>query len=220
MSAPDPDSRYPIPGFPQVGFLKNFITSSFIEVGDFTYYDDPAGPEQFERNVLYHFPFVGDRLIIGRFCAIARNVRFIMNGANHKLDGFSTFPFSIFGQGWERVMPHASELSHKGDTRIGNDVWIGHGATIMPGIQICDGAIVGSESVVTADVPPYAIVGGNPARVIRYRFTQDVIRQLLNIAWWHWPVEQISQSLEAIVGHDIEQLMQAAARGASPQDHP
>ena len=216
MTAPDPDCRYPIHGFPQVGFLKNFITSSYIEVGDFTYYDDPAGPEQFERNVLYHFPFIGDRLIIGRFCAIARNVRFIMNGANHKLDGFSTYPFSIFGHGWERVMPHANELPYKGNTVIGHDVWIGHGATIMPGIQIGDGAIVGSEAVVTADVAPYAVVGGNPARVIRYRFTPEVIQQLLAIAWWHWPLEQISQSLEAIVGNNIDLLMQVAGKSKLP----
>ena len=113
-------------------------------------------------------------------------------------------------------MPHASELPHKGNTVIGNDVWIGHEATIMPGVQIGDGAIVGSEAVVTADVPPYAIVGGNPARIIRYRFTPEVIQQLLTMAWWHWPLEQISRSLEAIVGNNIDHLIQVAGRSSLP----
>lgn len=120
MHGPDPNNPSPMAGFPQVGFLKNFISRDNISVGDYTYYDDPEGVERFEDNVLYHFPFVGDQLIIGKFCAIAKDVQFIMNGANHKLSGFSTYPFQIFGNGWERI---------------------------MPGIRIGHGAIIGTKSV-------------------------------------------------------------------------
>ncbi|MGI2124972.1 Vat family streptogramin A O-acetyltransferase [Shewanella baltica] len=206
---PNPNDKAPMKGFPQVGFLKNFITRENIIVGDYTYYDDPAGPERFESNVLYHFDFIGDKLIIGKFCAIAKDVKFIMNGANHQVSGFSTYPFYIFGNGWEKVMPNPADLPHKGDTCIGNDVWIGYNATIMPGVKIGHGAIVASQSVVTKDVPPYAVVGGNPATVIKLRFEQDVIDKLIAIAWWDWPIEKITQHLHAIAGAVLTQLQQA-----------
>lgn len=206
---PNPNDKAPMKGFPQVGFLKNFITRENIIVGDYTYYDDPAGPERFESNVLYHFDFIGDKLIIGKFCAIAKDVKFIMNGANHQVSGFSTYPFYIFGNGWEKVMPNPADLPHKGDTCIGNDVWIGYNATIMPGVKIGHGAIVASQSVVTRDVPPYAVVGGNPATVIKLRFEQNVIDKLVAIAWWDWPIEKITQHLHAIAGADLTQLRQA-----------
>ncbi|MGI2147829.1 Vat family streptogramin A O-acetyltransferase [Shewanella baltica] len=206
---PNPNDKAPMKGFPQVGFLKNFITRENIIVGDYTYYDDPAGPERFESNVLYHFDFIGDKLIIGKFCAIAKDVKFIMNGANHQVSGFSTYPFYIFGNGWEKVMPNPADLPHKGDTCIGNDVWIGYNATIMPGVKIGHGAIVASQSVVTKDVPPYAVVGGNTATVIKLRFEQDVIDELVAIAWWDWPIEKITQHLHAIAGADLTQLQQA-----------
>ncbi|GIU35236.1 Vat family streptogramin A O-acetyltransferase [Shewanella hafniensis] len=206
---PNPNDREPMKGFPQVGFLKNFITRENIIVGDYTYYDDPAGPERLESNVLYHFDFVGDKLIIGKFCAIAKDVKFIMNGANHQVSGFSTYPFYIFGNGWEKAAPNPEDLPFKGNTCIGNDVWIGYNATIMPGVKIGHGAIVASQSVVTKDVPPYAVVGGNPATVIKLRFEQDVIDELVTIAWWDWPIEKITQHLHAIAGADLSQLKQA-----------
>jgi virginiamycin A acetyltransferase len=166
MNGPRPENPHPMSGFPQVCFIRNTIKSPNIEVGEYTYYDDPEDSENFERNVLYHFDFIGDRLIIGKFCAIARGAKFIMNGANHKLSGISTYPFQIFGNGWERVMPSPSDLPYKGDTVIGNDVWIGYESLIMPGVKIRDGAIISSRSVVTSDVEPYTIVGGNPAKLI------------------------------------------------------
>nr|WP_321529270.1 Vat family streptogramin A O-acetyltransferase [Sedimenticola selenatireducens] len=209
MNGPDPEDKAPMKGFPQVGYLKNFISCENIIVGDYTYYDDPEGPERFENNVLYHFPFIGDKLKIGKFCAIAKDTKFIMNGANHKVSGFSTYPFQIFGNGWERVMPKAGDLPYKGDTEIGSDVWIGHDATIMPGVRVGSGAIIASKSVVTSDVPAYSVVGGNPAKVIRYRFDEDTIRELLAISWWDWSAEKITSNLEAIVGCDVSALKNA-----------
>jgi virginiamycin A acetyltransferase len=193
-------------GFPQVCFIRNTVKSPNILVGEYTYYDDPEDSENFERNVLYHFPFIGDRLIIGRFCAIGRGVKFIMNGANHKLSGISTYPFFIFGNGWESAAPAPGDLPHKGDTVIGNDVWLGYDALIMPGVTIGNGAVIAARSVVTADVPAYAIVGGNPAKVIRRRFDDATIATLEEIAWWDWPVERITANVAKIVAGDVAAL--------------
>lgn len=201
----DPKQKHPMPGFPQICFIQNTVTNPNIIIGDYTYYDDPDDSENFERNVLYHFPFVGDRLIIGKFCAIARGVKFIMNGANHAMSGFSTYPFYIFGNGWEPSEP--DEFPFKGDTVVGNDVWIGYESVIMPGVKIGDGAIVAAKSVVTGDVPAYAIVGGNPAKLIRKRFSDEVIETLLEIAWWNWDSEKITRNLEQIVAADLDALM-------------
>jgi virginiamycin A acetyltransferase len=202
----DPKDKHPMKGFPQICFIQNTVSNPNIIIGDYTYYDDPEDSEDFERNVLYHFPFIGDRLIIGKFCALARGVTFIMNGANHKLDGFSTYPFQIFGNGWERVIPQLEELPYKGNTVIGNDVWIGYEAVIMPGVQVGDGAIVAAKSVVVSDVPPYTIFGGNPAKRIRQRFDDEVIRSLLEIAWWNWEISKITRNLEKIMAADLEAL--------------
>ncbi|MCH6258448.1 Vat family streptogramin A O-acetyltransferase [Puniceicoccaceae bacterium K14] len=209
MKGPNPDDKEPMKGYPQIGFLKNFITSPNIEVGDYTYYDDPDGPENFEKNVLYHFPFIGDKLIIGKFCALAKGVKFIMNGANHKMSVFSTYPFYIFGHGWEKVTPQAGELPYKGDTVVENDVWLGYDVTVMPGVTIGNGAIVASKSVVTSDVPAYSIVGGNPAKVIKTRFDKETAEKLQSIAWWEWSPEKITEHLEAISNNDLDTLANA-----------
>jgi virginiamycin A acetyltransferase len=210
MFGPSPDNSYPLTGFPQVGFLKPIVKNPHVLVGDFTYYDDPDGPEHFEHKcVLYHFPFIGDKLIIGKFCALARGVNFIMNGANHSMKGFSTYPFYIFGNGWDVVTPKAGELPYKGDTILGNDVWLGNGVVVMPGVNIGDGAIVAAHSVVVSDVPAYAIAGGNPAKVIRTRFCDDIVHELQAIKWWDWPVDKITRNLSAIVSADVALLKDA-----------
>jgi len=203
-NGPSPATRHPLAGVERVAFLKPFITRPNIEVGDYTYYDDPDGAEQFEKNVLYHFDFIGDRLIIGKFCSIATGVRFLMNGGNHQVTTFSSYPFSIFGHGWEPAAP--TSWPHKGDTHVGNDVWIGYRATIMPGVTIGDGAVIGSMSVVAGDVPPYAIVGGNPARVIRARFDEATVARLLALRWWDWDVERITRKVTSIAGADLAAL--------------
>ena len=212
MNGPSPLNKHPMEGFPQVCFIKNTVTNPNIIIGDYTYYDDPEDSENFARNVLYHYPFIGDRLIIGKFCALARGVKFIMNGANHKMSGISTYPFSIFGNGWEKVMPQAGDLPYKGDTVIGNDVWIGYEALIMPGVRVGNGAIIAARSVVTADVAPYTVVGGNPAKPIKERFSRETAAELETIAWWDWPVEKISQHLAIIVAADVSAL-NACVRG-------
>lgn len=210
MHAPDPNRRDPVPGQPRVQYLRAVITSPLIEAGEYSYYDDPAGAERFEReNVLYHYG--PERLIVGRFCAFATGVRFIMNGANHRMDGISTFPFPIFGGAWGKESDLLANLPNRGDTVVGNDVWIGYEASIAPGVHIGDGAIVASRSVVTKDVRPYAIVGGNPAVELRRRFNDDEIAQLLRIRWWDWPIERITAHVRLLMAGDVAGLLRVAA---------
>lgn len=206
MNGPKPEEIHPMKGFPQICYIKNTIKNPNILVGEYTYYDDPVDSENFERNVLYHFPFIGDKLIIGKFCAIAKGVKFIMNGANHKISGFSSYPFQIFGNGWEKQMPQNIDYPFKGDTVIGNDVWIGYESLIMPGVKIGNGAIIASKSVVTSDVGDYEIFGGNPAQFIKKRFDQETINKLLSIAWWNWDINKITNNLRAITESNIQNL--------------
>jgi virginiamycin A acetyltransferase len=177
-----------------------------IIVGDYTYYDDFENVENFEKNVKYLFDFVGDQLIIGKFCMIASNVKFIMNGANHLTDSLSTYPFEIFGNGWENAMKGKS-YPRKGDINIGNDVWIGYNATIMAGVTIGDGAIIATNSTVIKDVEPYSIVGGNPAKEIKKRFSKEVILKLLELQWWNWEIEKITKNIQNLSDSEIEKII-------------
>lgn len=195
MYGPSKDEKFPLKGYNRLCFLKNIITRPNIIVGNYTYYDDFEDVHNFEKNVKYHFDFIGDKLIIGKFCMIASDVTFIMNGANHQMNGITAYPFYIFGNGWEKVTPQPADLPYKGDTVIGNDVWIGSNATIMPGVNIGDGAIVATNSTVTKDVEPYSIVGGNPAQVLRKRFSEEKIKSLLEMQWWNWDLSKITENL-------------------------
>jgi virginiamycin A acetyltransferase len=199
----NPDVVYPIENWYRTCFLKNIITNPQIIVGDYTYYDDAQDVYNFEKNVVYLFDFIGDRLIIGKFCQIASGARFIMNGANHAMNGISTYPFEVFGKSWSNA---PSNDLNKGDTVIGNDVWIGNSATIMPGVKIGHGAIIGTNALVTKDVAPYTIVGGNPGKLIRSRFEQKTIDFLLELAWWDWPIEKITKHVNAIASGNLETL--------------
>ena len=190
---PDPNNPYPLKDYRRLCYLKNLIKNPNIIVGDYTYYDDFENVENFEKNVLYHFDFIGDKLIIGKFCAIASGVTFIMNGGNHQLSSLTTYPFSIFQEGWGIADP--GSWPYRGDTIIGNDVWIGYQAIIMPGIKIGDGAVIGAKSVITKDVEPYTIVGGNPAEIIRKRFDDKTIKTLLQLQWWNWEPQEITKNL-------------------------
>lgn len=203
---PNPNNPFPMDGHKRVCYIKNVIKNPNIIVGDYTYYDHLECPEKFEENVLYQYDFIGDKLIIGNFCAIATGVKFIMNGANHKMSGFTTYPFGIFGNGWEAGIPELKDLPFKGDTVIGNDVWIGFETVIMPGVKIGDGVIIAAKSVITKDVPPYTIVGGNPASLIRKRFSDEVVDLLLKIKWWDWPAEKITKNISVLCSNDIKKL--------------
>ncbi len=205
MKGPNPNTIFPLENYDRLCFLKNIIKNPNIEIGDFTYYDDFEDVHNFEKNVKYHFDFTGDKLIIGKFCMIASGVTFIMNGANHLTDAISTYPFAIFGNGWENAMEGKSYPT-KGDTIIGNDVWIGYNATIMAGVKIGDGAIIATNSTVTKDVEPYTIVGGNPANEIKKRFSPDQVEKLLKLKWWNWDLEKITQNLKHLTSNNIDNL--------------
>ncbi|CAM5286016.1 acetyltransferase [Kitasatospora aureofaciens] len=208
---PDPGVLHPFPEQPRVVLLKPLVTSPLIEVGEYSYYDDPEDPTAFEtRNVLYHYG--PERLVIGRFCAFAQGVRFVMNGANHRMDGPSTFPFPIMGGAWAEHFDLLSGLPGRGDTVVGHDVWLGYRTTVMPGVRIGNGAIVAAGSVVTSDIPDYAIAGGNPAKVVRMRYEEDEVARLLAVAWWDWPVEHLTRHLRTVMSGSVEELEAAAPR--------
>lgn len=196
---PDPMTVHPLPTFDRVVFLKPLVSSPKIVVGDYTYYDDPDGATDFERrNVLYSYG--PERLVIGKYCAIASGTRFLMAGAEHPSMGVSTYPFTMFGGEWaERTLDIVTAMPSRGDTIVGNDVWFGFEALIMPGVRIGDGAIIAAGATVTADVPPYTVVGGNPARPIRQRFDDADIVRLRSAAWWDWPVDLVTAHARTIM---------------------
>lgn len=197
MTGPDPNNVFPLKGYDRLCFLKNIITNPNIIVGDYTYYDDFEDVHNFQKNVKYHFDFIGDKLIIGKFCMIASGVTFIMNGANHLTAATSAYPFAIFGHGWEHAM-EGRTYPTKGDTVIGNDVWIGYNATIMAGVHIGDGAIIATNATITKNVPAYTIVGGNPAKEIKKRFSEEKIKELLDLKWWDWEMDKITANLDKL----------------------
>ena len=207
---PNIELIYPREGDRQTVYLKEVVCDPNIEVGEWTIYNDfAADPVDFERNnVLYHYPVNGDRLVIGKFCSLACGARFLFNSANHTLKSLSTYPFPIFwGEEWGIDKSEvASAWDNRGDIVVGNDVWIGYEAVVMAGVTIGDGAIVASRAVVTCDVPPYAIVGGVPAKVIKYRFDPATVESLLAIKWWEWPAETIRRALPLIRGGKAEEL--------------
>jgi virginiamycin A acetyltransferase len=207
MTGPNKNILFPLDNYKNLCFLKNIIKNPNILVGDYTYYDDFENVENFEKNVKYHFDFVGDKLIIGKFCMIASGVTFIMNGANHLTNALTTFPFAIFGNGWENAMEGKS-YPQKGDIIIGNDVWIGYNASIMAGVTIGDGAIIATNATVIKDVAPYSIVGGNPAHEIKKRFSEDTISKLLNLKWWDWPIDKITKNLQNLTDFNIDKLIE------------
>ncbi|AMJ64309.1 CatB-related O-acetyltransferase [Hymenobacter sp. PAMC 26628] len=199
MAVVAPSTMFPLAGYERLCFLKNVVDHPQITVGDYTYYDDFEDVNNFQKHVRYLFDFTGDRLIIGKFCMIASGVEFVMNGANHLAGAVSAYPFAVFGGDWAGAMA-GKTYPTKGDTTVGNDVWLGYRATILPGVAIGDGAIVGAHAVVTRDVAPYNIVGGNPAQVIRPRFDAATTARLLAVAWWHWPIEKITRHAALLTG--------------------
>ncbi len=198
---PNPNDIFPVANCKSVTYIKPTITNPNIIVGDFTYFSDM----DFEKHVLHHYDFNGDKLIIGKFCQIASGVTFVMNGANHQMNAASTYPFYIMN-GWEQELPTIADLPIKGDTVVGNDVWIGQNATILPGVHIGDGAIIGLGSVVGSDVEPYTVVAGNPARTIRKRFDDELTALLLKFEWWNKEVDEIQRLIPLLTDSNLQNV--------------
>jgi len=218
MPFPTPDTFHPIKlqdGTAHRGtvFLKAVLKHPRIEIGDYTYMSahepllEPADVAQ--RLAPYLWDFAPERLVIGKYCQIAHGVQFITSSANHRIDGLSSFPFLVFGGGWEG---RPSLPSPGPDTIAGNDVWFGTGAVIMPGVTIGDGAIIAAGAVVAKDVAPYTIVGGNPARLIRSRVSAEDAARMQKIAWWDWQVEHITHHEAEICGTNLDALEAVAPK--------
>ena len=210
LPAPDPTVLHPVAGQPRVVFLRPLVQSANVEVGEYTYYDSHDDPLAFERDAVL-YAFGPERLIIGRFCAIASGVRFVMPGANHADRGPSTFPFGVFGPPWDATMDIVMSAPSRGDTVVGHDVWLGYSALVLPGVTIGHGAVVAAASVVARDVPPYAVVVGNPSRVVRSRFSADDVERLLRAAWWDWPVELVTEHARTIMAGTPAELERIAS---------
>jgi len=210
LTSPDPNVLHPLPGFTSVVFLKPLLAQEQITnvvVGDYSYYHDFDEPRSFfRRNVRYNIGFSGTHLRIGKYCAIGHGATILMADCNHPIGGVTTFPFAIFGQDWADPpldqYPHAPAR----DIVIGNDVWIGYEATILPGAQIGNGVIIGAKAVVGGDIPDYSVVVGNPGRVIKKRFDDDTIARLLKLAWWDWPAEKVALNTELLIKGGIDGL--------------
>ena len=210
LNIPDPNVIFPNE-YGTSCFVKNVVHAPNIEIGDYTYYDDDTDPTGFERNnVLFNYPEFGDRLIIGKFCALAQGTTFIMGPANHRIGSATTYPFNVFGGAWTEATPdHMSQLPRKGDTVLGNDVWLGRECVVMPGVKIGDGAVVAAYSVVTRDVAPYTVAGGNPARFIKNRFDDELAGLLLRLKWWDLPPEELVAWLPVLCDENLEHLRSA-----------
>ena len=198
---PDPTAVHPIAGYDKEIYVKPTLKSPNIVVGDFTYIAD----SEFESHVTHLYPWNNDKLVIGKFCQIAAGVEFVMNGANHQMNAVSTFPFYTLA-GWDMKAPAPAAMPLKGDTIIGNDVWIGQNATILPGVHIGDGAIIGANSVVGSNVEPYTIVAGNPAQFIRKRFDEELTNLMLEWRWWDKPIEEINALIPVLTSSDLTEV--------------
>ncbi|MBR1404174.1 MAG: CatB-related O-acetyltransferase [Treponema sp.] len=198
---PDPNTIHPIAGYENEIYVKPTVTNPNIIVGEFTYIAD----SDFESHVTHLYDWNGDRLIVGKFCQIATGVEFVMNGANHQMNAVTTFPFYTL-EGWNMQPPAREDLPLKGDTVIGNDVWIGQNATILPGVHIGDGAIIGANATVASDIPPYTVSAGNPARIIRKRFDDELIDLLERFKWWDKPIEETNALIPILTSGDLENV--------------
>ena len=204
---PNPNHKHPNPNLPLIVYIKNAVNNPNVIIGDYSYYYGEDENDEFANHITHHYDFIGDKLIIGKFCSIAKGVEFIMNGANHRMNYISTYPFYIMGGDWGSALkPHSDELPLKGDTVIGNDVWIGQNVTILPGVHIGDGAIIGANSVVSKDIPPYSIAAGNPCQVKKTRFSEHEIEILEEVKWWDWDIEKIENNHAIIDSGDVEAL--------------
>lgn len=204
---PNPNTVHPIVGYDKEIYVKPTIKNKNIIVGDFTYIAD----SEFESHVTHHYDFNNDKLIIGKFCQIASGVEFVMYGANHQMNAVSTFPFYTL-EGWSQDVPKKEDMPIKGDTIIGNDVWIGQNVTILPGVHIGNGAIIGANSVVGSNIEPYTIVVGNPAKQIRKRFDDELIRIMETLKWWDKSIEEINNLIPLLTSSDLDKVKEELSK--------
>ena len=201
FAKPNPKILHPVPNHYDLIFPANLNNSENVIIGDFTYIRD----SHFKEHTLYHYKWMEDKLVIGKFCQIGKGIEFIMNGANHQMKSATTYPFYIFNT-WQQERPNIEDFSIKGDTIIGNDVWIGQNVTVLPGIKIGDGAIIGMNSVVSKDIPPYTIAAGNPIKIIKKRFDDEIINLLLKYKWWDQTIEKINDDIPMLTCNDDKKL--------------
>jgi virginiamycin A acetyltransferase len=189
-------------------FLSAVIDHPNWTVGDYSYASAHRAPDDWAAHLApYLYPGAPERLEIGRFCQIADGVQFVTASANHRHDGISTYPFAVM-QGEFSNRP--SMPGPGPDTIVGHDVWIGTGATILPGSHVGTGVIIAAGTVVRGHVPPYAIVAGNPVKILRKRFDDEEVKRIMAVAWWTWPIERILAHEAAICGGDVHALEAAA----------
>jgi len=195
-------------------FIRKLLNLNFKIQGQEQqdYYYDMQNNPKYSKYSVGQYSY-GDPLIfkwdkdatlkVGKFCSIASNVTILLGG-NHRGDWITTFPFSAIFDEFKHIPGHPST---KGDVIIGNDVWIATGALILSGVNIGDGAIVAARSVVTKDVEPYAVVGGNPAKQIKTRFSKDEIQKLLKIKWWDWKIDKIKENVPFMLSSDVQKFI-------------
>ncbi|MBC2656976.1 type B chloramphenicol O-acetyltransferase [Pseudomonas sp. MSSRFD41] len=197
--------------------LDRQVTNPNIKVGRYSYYSGYYHGHSFDECARYLPPDEGvDQLIVGSFCSIGSGAAFIMAGnQGHRNEWVSTFPFYWMSE--EPAFAGAQNgYEGAGDTVIGNDVWIGSEAVIMPGIKVGDGAVIGTRALVTRDVEPYAIIGGNPAKTIRKRFDERAVQMLLEMKWWDWPIDQLQAVMPLMTSGNIEALYQHWQAASQP----
>lgn len=205
---------HPRPGDPTICHLRDVVKDPRIQAGEFTYYHDFRDPLRFEtENVLYHYPVNDEKLVFGKFCSIAHGAKFLFNGGNHSSRGFVNHPFPVFGGFWDPSLPVASAWDNKGDIVVGHDVWIGCEAVVMAGVTIGNGARIGTRAVVTRDVRPYEVVGGVPARSIKFRFDPETIELLEALRWWDMDVDAIRAHIPVLMSGDRTELARLVERG-------
>jgi acetyltransferase-like isoleucine patch superfamily enzyme len=172
-------------------FTKDLLLNTDFNIGDFSY----------GKPIIYSWDNK-TKLSIGKFCSIADNVKILLGG-NHRTDWVSTYPFNVLNNNFENGKKIVGHPISKGDVLIGNDVWIGNDVTVLSGVSIGDGAVIGAGSVISKSISPYEIVVGNPSKIVKKRFDDELIIELLKIAWWNWPIDKINDNLHLICSNEI-----------------